>query len=195
MGGCGALRLGMKNPDVYSVAYGMNPALPGWSADLTIHNPEFIYATTAKNMDDIRPPRYAAGIVNLAQAFSPNPKKPPFFVDLPYAQVNGKVVPAEPAFSEWEGNFLSNMVPKYREQLLRLRGYRFDSGYEDDFRFIPPNARELSQILTTYGIDHAFEEYNGDHNNRMWGEGGRLYTEALPYFSRLLEDAGQQREP
>ena len=186
MGGYGALRLGMKNPDVYSVAYGMNPAMPGWAADLTILNPEFIEATKAKSLEEIPPPRYAAGIVNLAQAFSPNPKKPPFYVDLPFAEVDGKVVPAEPAFSEWQSNFLVNMVPKYRDNLLRLRGYRFDSGYADAFQFIPPISREFSQTLTTYGVEHTFEEYNGDHNNRMWGQSGRLYTEVLPYFSRLL---------
>lgn len=187
MGGYGALRLGMKNPDVFSVAYGMNPAMPGWAADLTINNPEFIVATQAKTKEDIQPPRYAAGIVNLAQAFSPNPKKPPFYVDLPFVEVNGKVVPSEPAFSSWQSNFLVNMVPKYRDNLQRLKGYRFDSGYEDVFQFIPPVSRELSQTLTTYGIDHTFEEYNGDHDNRMWGPSGRLYTEVLPYFSRLLD--------
>ena len=187
MGGYGALMLGMKHPDVYSVAYGMNPALPGWGGDLTPLNPAYIEATKAKSKEDILPPTYVTGLINLAQAFSPNPQKPPFYVDLPFKEADGKVVPAEPAFSEWEAHFLVNMVPKYRDSLVRLRGYRFDSGYEDDFRFIPVNTRVFSTQLTTYGVDHVFEEYNGNHNNRMWGRTGRLHTEVLPYFSLLLD--------
>ena len=46
---------------------------------------------------------------------------------------------------------------------MKLRGLRFDSGYEDEFQFIPPNARALSSVLTNLGIPHKFEEYNGDH--------------------------------
>jgi S-formylglutathione hydrolase FrmB len=187
MGGYGALRLGMKNADVYSVVYGMSPASPGWTADLRSNNPDYIEATKARSMADLKPPSYVAGIVNLAQAFSPNPTKAPLYVDLPYAEVDGKVVPAEPAFSSWEANFLPNMVARNAKGLASLRGYRFDSGYEDAFKFIPPNTRELSATLDRYGIEHTFEEYNGDHGNRLWGRTGRLYNEVLPYFSLLLD--------
>lgn len=191
MGGYGALKLGMKHPELYSVVYGMNPALVGWGGDLTALNPAYIEAAKATSYEQIQPPNYAAGIVTAAQAFSPNPQRPPFYVDLPYREVNGTVVPAEPAFSAWEANFIENMVPKYSANLQRLRGLRFDSAYADEFQFIPPNSRALSLKLTTYGIDHVFEEYNGDHRNRLWGPTGRIYTEVLPYFSRLLDGATQ----
>lgn len=191
MGGYGALKLAMKHPDVYSVVYAMNPALIGWGGDLTALNPAFLEATRAKSYDEIQPPTYAAGIVTVAQAFSPNPRQPPFYVDLPYRESNGAAVPAEPAFSAWEANFIENMVPSHAANLQRLRGLRFDSAYADEFQFIPPNSRALSLKLTTYGIDHVFEEYNGDHRNRLWGLGGRIYTEVLPYFSRLLDGAAK----
>jgi enterochelin esterase-like enzyme len=48
-----------------------------------------------------------------------------------------------------------------------LRGLKFDSGYEDEFKLIPPTLRALSPALTKLGIDYVFEEYNGDHRNRM----------------------------
>src|ERR687883_11233 len=41
MGGYGAIKLGMKHPEIYSVVYGMNPALLGWAADVSIENPAF----------------------------------------------------------------------------------------------------------------------------------------------------------
>jgi enterochelin esterase-like enzyme len=101
--------------------------------------------------------------------------------------VVGKLKPDESAFARWREHSATQMVVKYRANLALLRGYRFDSGYEDEFRFIPPNCRAFSNEMTNNGIDHQFEEYNGDHRNRMWGRGGRLMTEVLPYFSRLLD--------
>lgn len=79
------------------------------------------------------------------------------------------------------------MVEKYRANLTALRGIRFDSGYEDQFTHIPPTARSFSSVLTAQGIDHVFEEYNGDHRNRLWGRRGRLATEVFPYFWLLLD--------
>jgi enterochelin esterase-like enzyme len=188
MGGYGAITLGMKHPEIYRVVYGINPALLGWAGDLTIANPAFASDLTATSYDDLlKGDAFTMGIVTVAQAFSPNPSRPPFFVDFPFVMVSGRLQPAEPAFSKWEENFPANMVKRYRANLLKLRGLRFDSGSEDEYKFIPPNSRALSVALTNNGIDHVFEEYNGDHRNRMWGETGRLYTEVLPYFWSLLE--------
>lgn len=61
----------------------------------------------------------------------------------------------------------------------------------DEFTHIPPAARAFSNVLTARGIDHVFEEYNGDHRNRLWGRTGRLATEVMPYFWRLLDSQAQ----
>ncbi len=45
-----------------------------------------------------------------------------------------------------------NMVKRYRVNLSRLRGMRFDSGYEDEFMRIPPTARALSSTLTNLAL-------------------------------------------
>lgn len=188
MGGYGAIKLGMKHPDIYSVVYGMNPAVLGWSDDLSIGNPAFASVLTMTSYDELlKGGVYTVATVTVAQAFSPNPNRPPFFVDFPFAIVNGKLQPAEPAFSKWEANFPINMVKEYRANLSKLRGLRFDSGYKDEYTHIPPTTRALSSALSNLGIDHIFEEYNGDHRNRRFGRTGRLYTEVLPYFWLLLE--------
>lgn len=194
MGGYGAVKLGMKHPDVYSVVYGMNPAVLDWGRDLTIDNPGFKFLLTNKVAgpeDAIKGGLYALGSIVVAQAFSPNPDRPPLFIDLPFAMVDGKVQPSEPAFSRWQENMPVHMVEKYAANLRKLRGFRFDSGYEDEYAHIPPTARALSAALTARGIDHVFEEYNGDHRNRMMGRTGRLASEVLPYFWMLLE-SGQK---
>lgn len=197
MGGYGAITLGMKHPDLYTVVYGMNPSLIGWQwgGDLTIESPAYATALKSKSFDELFQQDdnfYAAGIVIVAQAFSPNLGNPPFFADFPFTMIDGKLKPAEPGFSQWQGLNPANMVEKYRANLSKLRGLRFDSSYDDEFKYIPANSRALSLALTNNGIEHVFEEYNGDHRNRMWGRNGRLYTEVLPYIWMFLEISSNQ---
>ncbi len=189
MGGYGAITLGMKYPEVFSVVYGMNSAVMGWGGDLTINSPSFSNVLKVKSFEDLMKTNdlYTMATVTLAQAFSPNPNNPPFFGDFPFAIVDGKLQPSAPAYSKWEENFPVQMVKTYKANLLKLRGVRFDSGYEDEFKFIPINSRALSAELTKNGVEHIFEEYNGDHRNRMWSRKGRLYNEVLPYFWLLLD--------
>lgn len=188
MGGFGAITLAMKRPDVFQVVYALNPGVLGWSADLSIKNSAFETVLSIKNRDELlKAGMYPMGITCVAQAFSPNPKQPPFFVDYPFKIVNGKLQPNEPAYSQWEDHFPLNLAKKYRANLAGLRGLRVDSGVDDEFTHIPPTCRALSFAWTNLGIDHTFEEYNGDHRNRLPGRDGRMFAQLLPYFSRLLE--------
>jgi hypothetical protein len=183
----------MKYPDVYSVVYAMNPAALGWGRDLTIENPAFASVLKMRTREEAQKGGiYLLGIIVIGQAFSPNLDRPPFFVDFPFELIDGKLQPAEPAFSKWQENFPMNMAEKYRANLLRLRGVKFDSGYKDEFTHFPPTARALSSVLTNFGVEHVFEEYNVDHRNRLWGRTGRIATGVLPYFWLLL-DSQEQR--
>lgn len=196
MGGYGAIKLGMKHPDVFSVVYGINPALLDWGADLTLENPSFRFLLTQKPagpQEVAKGGLYALGTVVVGQAFSPNPNAAPLFFDMPFAIVDGRIRPSEPAFSRWQDNMPVHMVSKYADNLRRLRGIKFDSGYEDEFTHIPVSSRALSKALTVHGIPHVFEEYNGDHRNRMMGRTGRLANEILPYFWMLLDAEGQSK--
>ena len=195
MGGYGAIKLGMKHPDVFSVVYAMNPALLGWAADISAENPVFALLVSAKTTDDLfKGGMYAVGGICVAQAFSPNPERPPFFADLPFKLVDGKLVPSEPAYSKWSANMPLNMADENKQNLLKLRGLRFDTGWHDEFTHIPITVRAFAKKLDELGIKFGFEEYNGDHRNRMWGREGRLYTEVLPYFSALLETEVKTRQ-
>ncbi|HEY9405632.1 MAG TPA: alpha/beta hydrolase-fold protein [Pyrinomonadaceae bacterium] len=188
MGGYGAIKVGMKHPEVFSVVYAMNPALLGWGADISPENPAFVAAFKIRTLEEVmRGGVYSIGALCVAQAFSPNPQRAPFYADMPYKFVDGKLQPDEPAYTKWTRNMPLNMAAQYKANLLRLRGLRFDTGWEDEFTHIPPTTRAFARRLTELGIEHTFEEYNGDHRNRMWGRTGRLYTEVLPYFWLLLD--------
>ena len=132
---------------------------------------------------------YHGGIITVAQAFSPNPENPPFYVDLPFASVDGRMLPREPAYSAWQAHFPVNMARRHADRLQRLRGLRFDTGDEDEYTHIPITCREFSNVLTSLGVDHVFETYNGDHRNRLWGPEGRMATAVIPFFSRMLDQA------
>jgi hypothetical protein len=45
-------------------------------------------------------------------------------------------------------------------------------------------GRNLYEALTCLGIDHSFEEYDGDHGNRVTE---RFQNNLLPFFSQQLE--------
>ena len=186
MGGHGAFRLGMRHPEVFGAVYAMAPAVLGWGHDLSINNQAFARALTVTPETVGRQGFFVPAILNIAQAYSPNPAKPPFFVDLPFEMVEGRLRPSA-AFEKWEQNFPLYQVKAYRENLRKLRGLRIDVGYEDDFPHIPATARELSRRLASLDIPHIFEEFNGDHVNRLWGRDGRLSLAAMPWFWDVLE--------
>ena len=190
MGGHGAIKIGMQHPDLFSAVYGMNPSLMGWGGDVAADNPAFdILLSSEDPSPHFESNFYVPAIIGVSQAFSPNPDNPPFFADYPFKKENGEIVPNHKAFAQWEANFPTSLIETYKNGPTKLRGLRFDSAFTDEFSHIPPTNRTFSEALSAQGVTHTFEMYNGDHRNRLWGKQGRLYTEALPYFSALLDQA------
>ncbi len=190
MGGYGALKLGMKHPQVFQVVYAMNAAVLGFAGDLTQESRAYAVAAEATPGSlnpgvDFWPP----SLLCIAQALSPNLERPPFYADLPFvpsAEHGGALRPVEPVVAAWRASMPLYMVAEHADNLRSLRALRFDSGVYDEFTHIVLTNRSLSTRLNELAIPHVFEEYNGDHRNRLWGPEGRVYTEVLPFFSRLL---------
>src|SRR5262245_23433797 len=84
MGGYGAIKLGMKHPEIFSVVYGMNPAVLGFVADISMENPAFGLLLKMTTVEEVRSGGLLSmGAIALAQAFSPDPALPPFYANLP----------------------------------------------------------------------------------------------------------------
>ena len=118
-----------------------------------------------------------------AAAWSPNPKNPPFFMDLPWQ--NGAQQPM--VIAKWTVNRPLFMVDEYVGNLRKLHSIGFDGGKRD----IPPNIAGVNILhdeLDTYGIAHAFELYDGDHTSNV---ASRLERLVLPFFARVLEIGSQ----
>ena len=188
MGGHGALKLSMKYPETFSVVYGLSPSLLGWGGDVSTDNPEFAGLDTLDSLDDLSSAHfYVQALASVGQCFSPSPTEAPFLTDFPFEVRGGRVVRAMPGFRRWEEQMPLFMIDKHAENLERLKGIRFDTGFDDEFSHIPITTQAFSEALSARGIEHQFEMYNGDHRNRLWGRHGRIYTELLPFFSTLLE--------
>ena len=112
-----------------------------------------------------------------AAAWAPNPKNPPFYLDLPF--FNGEVLP------EIEAKFSANrtmyIIDQYIPNLKRLNAIAMDAGSQD--RGISSSTKKLHELLEAYEIPHRYESYEGDHLNRI---AERIRTKTLPFFSEHL---------
>jgi S-formylglutathione hydrolase FrmB len=192
MGGYGAIRLAMKRPDAFGAVYALSAACLGWGGDLSTENPQWDQALAFKDFPDFKagdPKAYLPqAFVAMAAAWSPNPDKPPLFVDFPVSGIGGGRQSVQAVCARWSANMPVAMVDQYRSNLARLRGIAFDVGTRDQFPHIPLTNREFARALRRNGIAHTFEEHGGDHNNRAVE---RIEGKLLPFFSRALElDAG-----
>lgn len=177
MGGYGTLRIGMNVPGVFSALYAMSPCCVG--ANLQPDARMFESAARVKSLEEIAGADFfTKAMLAGAAAWSPNPKKPPLYIDLPWqdGKLQPDVVAAQVANSPLA--LLSQRIPV-------LKGYRalaLDSGDKD--AFIAPDVTKLHAALDGYGIAHGYEIYDGDHLNRIHD---RLVSKVLPFFGQHLE--------
>jgi S-formylglutathione hydrolase FrmB len=187
MGGYGALKVAMKHPDVFRVAYAMSPPCLNWSGDLGADNPAWRKTLALKHPDELpKASFYALAFTAMATSFSPNPKHPPFLADWPFEATGDGLRINKPAHDRWSAHFLVSLAEKHRDNLKKLRAVRFDVGKSDEFSSILLGCRALSQSLTRLGVPHTFEEYEGGHNDRIWA---RLWSKVLPCCSETLSFA------
>lgn len=192
MGGYGAIKLAMKHPDIYSAVYGLSSCCLGWAVEFSLDNPAWDSTLGFNTMDDFfkqgqkrgKEAFYSLAFMALSAAWSPNPRKPPFFVDFPVERRDGIRKVVEEVKAKWSANMPLAMIDQYRSNLAQLRGLAFDVGKQDEFPDIPAGSRALSQLLTRNGIQHTFEEYEGNHHS---GLVQRIEKNLLPFFSRILE--------
>jgi enterochelin esterase-like enzyme len=73
------------------------------------------------------------------------------------------------------------MVDQYVPSLERYRAIALDVGNADP---LGADNVGLDAALTRLKIEHVFEQYEGDHVNRV---GERFEANVLPFFSEQLE--------
>ncbi len=181
MGGYGTMRLGMKSQDVYSSIYALSPCCmdPSRGNSAGPATKEMMKTVEAIKTDEqvSKQSFFALAMLASAAAWSPNPKKPPFFIDLPFR--DGEVVPD--ILARQQANATLVAIHQHIPNLKRLKAIGMDAGTKDVG--ISAATKELDKTLTDYGITHFYESYDGDHLNRI---AERLQTKTLPFFSQHL---------
>jgi S-formylglutathione hydrolase len=177
MGGYGAVRIGMKYPEVFSSLYAMSPCCMGASLQPSIE--AVTRADKVQTDEDLQKADFGTkAMLASAAAWSPNPRNPPRYFDLPVkdGQVDADVV------ARWAANAPLSMVTQYIPALKRYDAIAVDAGDADVG--IAQTVRVLDGILTDFGVGHQAEIYTGDHVNRI---NERLESKVLPFFSAHLK--------
>jgi len=177
MGGYGTLRLAMKQPGVFSSLYAMSPCCLADNIEPDARTME--RAARVTTAEEFAAADFGTkAMIASAAAWSPNPRNPPRYFDLPMA--DGKPVPQ--VIAAWAANAPLAMVDQYLPVLRAYSAIAFDAGDRDVG--IANTIRSLDQILTGYGMAHTFEIYSGDHVSAI---NERLETHVLPFFSEHLQ--------
>ncbi len=175
MGGYGTLRIGMKHPELYSSLYAMSACCV---APFDAQGPAMEQAAAVESVEQGKEAAIFARVqLTQASAWSPNPQNPPLFYDFPLD--NGAVDAL--ALAKWNANVPLVMIDQYIPNLQQLDALALDIGLQDG---LLDQNRELSDVLTGYGVEHSFETYEGDHTNRV---AERYGQHVLPFFSRVLD--------
>jgi len=182
MGGYGATRIGMKHADVFGSLYIMSPCC------LSPRSVGPKNAETSKLLEAVKSPAESAQLpffaraqLAAAAAWSPNPKNPPLFLDLP---TEGSEAQAD-VLARWAANAPLAFMHQYIGNIRRYDAIAIDVGDQDGLR---ADTARLHDALDSYGIKNTLEVYAGDHTNKL---GDRFQNYVLPFFgANLCFEAG-----
>jgi S-formylglutathione hydrolase FrmB len=181
MGGYGAARIGMKHADVFGSLYIMSPCClsprgsgggrgaPGGTAA----NDEALAAVKTP-ADSAKLPFALRAELASAAAWSPNPKNPLLYLDLPIGDQ------AQAVLAKWAANAPLAFIDQYIVELKRYRAIAIDVGDQDGLRV---DAGRLHDALDQYGIANTFDIYPGTHTSDV---AVRFQEHVIPFFSRTL---------
>jgi enterochelin esterase-like enzyme len=182
MGGYGATRIGMKHADVFGSLYIMSPCClsargsgggRGAPAPNAAANDEALAAVKTP-ADSAKLPFGLRAQLASAAAWSPNPKNPPLYLDLPI----GDQAPA--VLAKWAANAPLAFADQYVLELKRYRAIAMDVGDQDGLRV---DAGRLHDLFDQYGVANTFEVYPGTHTSDV---AVRFQEHVMPFFSRTL---------
>jgi enterochelin esterase-like enzyme len=177
MGGYGATRIGMKHAAVFGSVYIMSPCcLSARGTGPAGTELEKAVAAARRPSDLSALPFFSRAQLATAAAWSPNPRNPPFYFDLPTKDG----VPQPEVLARWAANAPLAFIDQYVGNLRRYRAIAIDVGDEDRLR---DDAGRLRDALDRYGIANSFDVYAGTHTSRV---ADRFQNHVMPFFSRTL---------
>jgi enterochelin esterase-like enzyme len=177
MGGYGATRIGMKHSDVFGSLYIMSPCCLSARTEgsLKLEDEKALEAVKTAE-DSAKLGFFQRAQLATAAAWSPDPKKPPLYLDLPMK--DGTVQPD--VLAKWAANAPLAFVDQYVGNLRQYRAIAIDVGDQDGLRI---DTGKLHDVLDKYGIANGFQVYEGTHTSRV---ADRFQNHVIPFFSHNL---------
>jgi enterochelin esterase-like enzyme len=177
MGGYGASRIGMKHSDVFGSLYIMSPCCmsprPAGPPNLELEKK----LESVKNEEDsAKLSFFERAQLASAAAWSPDPKIPPLYLDLPTK--DGIAQPD--ILAKWAANAPLDFIDQYIHNLRQYNGIAIDVGDQDNLR---TDTAKLHNVLDRYNIPNSFEIYTGTHTSAV---ADRFQNHVMPFFSRHL---------
>jgi len=183
MGGYGAFMLGLRHPEIFGAVYALSPACLVFAEHFLKLQWDSILSI-ADLADRAQFPSLhwrQQVIIAIGAAVAPNPGNPPWLFDLPLRVKDGRRELDEAVWQRWLQSDPHSLVESYRDNLSRLR-LAFDMGRADR---LLPQSRQMHATLARFGIPHFYEEYDGDHGNRLRE---RLQEKVLPFFAGYFQE-------
>jgi S-formylglutathione hydrolase FrmB len=177
MGGYGTTRIGMKHADVFGSLYIMSPCCLSPRPAGPV-NPEIVKALEAVKTpeDSAKLSFFARAQMASAAAWSPDPKNPPLYLDLPTK--DGQSQPD--VLAKWTANAPLAIIDQYIDNLRDYHGISIDVGDQDGLRV---DTAKLHDVLDEYGVANSFEVYPGTHTSKV---ADRFQNHVMQFFSQNL---------
>lgn len=177
MGGYGATRIGLKHADMFGALYLMSPCCLS-TRDPASFEPDMETKTAALKSpaDSATLPFGIRGALAMAAAWSPNPKNPPLYLDLP---VKDKAVRPD-IMAKWMANSPLAFADQYIGNLRRYAAIAMDVGDQDGLK---ADTEKLHDLIGSYGIANSFEIYPGTHTSAV---ADRFQNHVMPFFGKYL---------
>jgi enterochelin esterase-like enzyme len=177
MGGYGATRIGFKHPEVFGSLYIMSPCClsarePGPNAAEL----EKAVAALKAPADSASLPFFTRAQLATAAAWSPDPKNPPLFLDLPTRDG----VPQPDILAKWAANAPLDFIDQSIGNLRQYHAIALEVGDQDTLRV---DTGKLHDALDKYGIANRFEVYSGTHTSAV---ADRFQNHVMRFFSENL---------
>lgn len=185
MGGYGASRIGIRRAERFGALYLMAPCCQSamGARGLTREQVAQLLALPSPEASGSLP--FALrGTLALAAAWSPNPGRPPLYVDLP---VDAEGKERADVIAKWTANAPLAFLDQYVWKVRRYRAIALDVGDKDG---LVADTRRLHEALQAQGIPSTFEVYPGDHTSHV---AFRIQDHVLPFFGRHLSFAPRGR--
>jgi S-formylglutathione hydrolase len=183
MGGYGALMLGLRHPEIFRAVYALSPACLVFAEHfLKLQRDNLLAVARVKDRDQFADLGWRDQVVIAAgAAVAPNPGKPPWLVDLPLEEADGRVVLQEAVWQRWLKNDPYTLLEPLKANLARIK-LGFEMGLAD--RMLP-QCRMVHEALDRLGVAHSYAEYQGDHVSQLRE---RWHDRGLPFLAEALQD-------